>query len=81
VKRVGRELGVQYVVEGSVRKDADKVRIVAQLIDARSGAHVWADRFDDTNSDPWILQDDVAAKIVSSLGGDNGEVRQGFGQS
>ena len=76
VRQIGRELGVQYVLEGSVRKDADKVRIVAQLIDARNGQHVWAERFDGANSDPWVLQDDVAAKIVASLGGDDGQVRR-----
>ena len=46
VKQVGRELGVRYVLEGSVRRAADRVRVVGQLIDAESGAHVWAERYD-----------------------------------
>src|SRR6516162_300187 len=46
VKRVGRELGVRYVLEGSVRKGGNRVRITAQLVEAESGAHLWADRFD-----------------------------------
>ena len=46
IKQVGRELGVRYVLEGSVRKSADKVRMTSQLIDAVTGAHVWADRFE-----------------------------------
>ena len=60
VKRVGRELGVRYVLEGSVRKSAGKVRIAAQLIDALSGTHLWADRFDGSLEDVLDLQDKVA---------------------
>jgi TolB-like protein/class 3 adenylate cyclase/Flp pilus assembly protein TadD len=76
VRQVGTELGVAFVLEGSVRKEADKVRIVAQLIDARTGQHVWAERYDNAGNDPWVLQDEVAAKIVASLGGDRGQVRR-----
>jgi adenylate cyclase len=60
VKRVGRELGVRYVLEGSVRKAGDRIRITAQLIDAQSGAHLWADRFDGSLEDVFDLQDKVA---------------------
>ena len=57
VKQVGRELGVRYVLEGSVRKAGGRVRITAQLIDALSGTHLWADRFDGSLEDVFELQD------------------------
>jgi adenylate cyclase len=60
VKRVGRELGVRYVLEGAVRKATGRVRISAQLIDAATGAHLWADRFDGLLEDIFDLQDKVA---------------------
>jgi adenylate cyclase len=59
VKQVGRELGVRYVLEGSVRKAADRVRITGQLIDAATGAHVWAQRFDRKLEDIFALQDEM----------------------
>jgi len=59
VKQVGRELGVRYVLEGSVRKAGQRVRITAQLIDALTGAHLWADRFDGSLEDVFDLQDQV----------------------
>ena len=58
VKQVGRELGVRYVLEGSVRKVADRVRITAQLIDTSTGAHVWAERYDRNSADIFALQDE-----------------------
>jgi TolB-like protein/class 3 adenylate cyclase/Tfp pilus assembly protein PilF len=67
IKQVGRELGVRYVLEGSVRKAANRLRITAQLIDAESGAHLWADRFDGQVEDIFELQDAVAAKVVSLI--------------
>jgi TolB-like protein/class 3 adenylate cyclase/tetratricopeptide (TPR) repeat protein len=69
VKQVGRELGVRYVLEGSVRKAGGRVRITAQLIDAQSGTHLWADRFDGSFEDVFDLQDKVAfsaAGIIES---------------
>jgi TolB-like protein len=63
VKQVGRELGVRYVVEGSVRKAAQRVRITAQLIDAASGAHLWADHFDGGVEDIFDLQDRVTESV------------------
>jgi len=69
VKQVGRELGVRYVLEGSVRKAGGRVRITAQLIDAQSGTHLWADRFDGSFEDVFDLQDRVAfsaAGIIES---------------
>jgi TolB-like protein/class 3 adenylate cyclase/Flp pilus assembly protein TadD len=67
VKTVGRELGVKYVLEGSVRRVGDQVRINAQLIDARSGGHLWAERYDGTMADVFALQDRVTNKLVSAL--------------
>ena len=67
IKRVGRELGVRYVLEGSVRKAADRVRISGQLIDAVTGANLWADRFEGDLSDVFALQDEVTVKVVSII--------------
>jgi TolB-like protein/class 3 adenylate cyclase/predicted ATPase len=67
VKRVSRELGVRYVLEGSVRKSGDRVRITAQLIDAGTGAHLWADRFDGPLEDVFKLQDKVAASVAGVI--------------
>jgi adenylate cyclase len=64
VKRVGRELGVRYVLEGSVRKGGNRVRITAQLIEAVTGAHLWADRFDGSLNDVFDLQDQVAINVA-----------------
>jgi TolB-like protein len=67
VKQVGRELGVRYVVEGSVRRAANRVRITAQLIDAQTGTHLWADRFDGTPDDIFDLQDQVTSGVVGVI--------------
>ena len=67
VKQVGRELGVGYVLEGSVRKAADRVRITGQLIDATTGAHLWAERFEGTLDDIFELQDQIAASVVGAI--------------
>ncbi len=67
VARVAAELGVRYVLEGSVRKADGRVRINAQLIDAATGGHIWAERFDREVEDVFALQDEVTAKIVSAL--------------
>ena len=64
VKQVGRELGVRYVLEGSVRKGGNRVRITAQLIDAETGTHLWADRFDGSLEDVFELQDKVAISVA-----------------
>ncbi|HET7911196.1 MAG TPA: adenylate/guanylate cyclase domain-containing protein, partial [Pseudolabrys sp.] len=68
-RTVARELSVRYVVEGSVRRAATRVRINAQLIDAVSGSHLWADRFDRDLTDIFVVQDEVVAKIVGALVG------------
>jgi len=67
VKEVGRRLGVRYVLEGSVRKASGKVRITGQLIDAVSGAHIWADRFERDLTDVFALQDEVTVAVVSAI--------------
>jgi hypothetical protein len=68
VNRVGRELGVRYVLEGSVRKGGNRVRITAQLIEAETGAHLWADRFDGSMEDVFDLQDRVATSVAGVIG-------------
>jgi TolB-like protein/class 3 adenylate cyclase len=67
VKQVGRELGVRYVLEGSVRKAGSWVRITGQLIDAETGAHLWADRFDGSLEDVFELQDKVASSVAGII--------------
>ena len=67
VKQVGRELGVRYVLEGSVRKAANRMRITGQLIDATTGAHIWADRFEGTLEDIFDLQDRMSESIVGAI--------------
>src|SRR5262245_59561829 len=67
VKEVGRRLGVRYVLEGSVRKASGRVRITGQLIDAVTGAHLWADRFERDLTDVFALQDEVTIAVVSAI--------------
>jgi adenylate cyclase len=67
IKEVGRKLGVRYVLEGSVRKATGKVRITGQLIDATTGAHIWADRFERDFADVFALQDEVTVAVVSAI--------------
>jgi TolB-like protein/tetratricopeptide (TPR) repeat protein len=67
IKEVGRQLGVRYVLEGSVRKASGKVRIAGQLIDAVTGAHIWADRFERDLTDVFTLQDEVTVAVVSAI--------------
>ena len=67
VQEIGRELGVRFVLEGSIRKVGNRVRVTAQLVDAGSGGHLWADRFDRDLTDIFATQDEVVQKIVSAL--------------
>ena len=67
IRAVGRELGVRSVLEGSIRRAGDRVRITAQLVDATSGAHLWADRYDRDLTDIFAVQDDVTRQIVDAL--------------
>jgi adenylate cyclase len=66
-KRAARELGVRYALEGSVRKGGNRVRITAQLIDAATGNHLWADRYDGDLSDVFALQDEITRKVVAAI--------------
>jgi TolB-like protein len=67
VKQVGHELGVRYVLEGSVRTAGSRVRITGQLIDTKTGAHIWADRFDGALEDVFDLQDNLTARVVGAI--------------
>jgi tetratricopeptide (TPR) repeat protein len=67
-REIGKELGVRYVLEGSVQRDQNRVRVNAQLVDADSGAHLWADRFEEDVADLFKLQDQVVARLANALG-------------
>jgi adenylate cyclase len=67
LRQVGRELGVRYVLEGSVRKAGNRVRITGQLIDTTTGVHIWADRFDGALDDIFELQDEVASRVAGAI--------------
>jgi adenylate cyclase len=67
VKRAARELGVRYILEGSVRKGGNRVRITAQLVDATTGNHIWADRYDGELADVFALQDEITKKVVAAI--------------
>src|SRR5204863_1265925 len=67
IREVGRRLGVRYVLEGSVRKSLGKVRITGQLIDAVTGAHIWADRFERDLTDVFALQGEVTVAVLSAI--------------
>ena len=67
IKQVGRELGVRYILEGSVRKSASRIRVTGQLIDAESDKHIWADKYDRALDDIFQIQDDIARSVVSSV--------------
>ena len=67
-KEIGKELGVRYVLEGSVQRDQDRVRVNAQLIDAHAGAHLWADQFDTARADLLQMQDEIVARLANALG-------------
>ena len=77
IRQIGRDLNVDYALEGSVRKEADQIRITAQLIDTQTGKHVWAERYDKAGKDPLALQDEVTGKIVGAMTGETGQVKQG----
>jgi TolB-like protein len=69
IRSIAKDLGVRYVVEGSVRRAAARIRINVQLIDAEDGTHLWADRFDRDLADIFVLQDEVVGKMVNALAG------------
>ena len=66
-KLIGRELGVRYVLEGSVRRSGNRVRVNAQLVDAETGAHLWAERFDRDTSDLFAVQNEITSRIAVTL--------------
>jgi len=66
-RQIGRELGVRYLLEGSVRRSANRLRINTQLIDAETDAHLWAERFDGDTEDLFLLQDEVTRRIAFAL--------------
>jgi adenylate cyclase len=74
VSKLGRELGVRYVLEGSVRRAGDDLRITAQLIDAETGAHIWADKFDRKMADVFLVQDEIVGQIVAKIAGGLGAI-------
>jgi TolB-like protein len=76
VKQVAKELGVRYVLEGSVRKAGDRVRVTAQLIDASTGNHIWAERYDRELDDIFALQDEITQTIVTAIEPELGAVEQ-----
>ena len=67
VSKLGRELGVRYVLEGGVRRSGDDLRVTAQLIDAETGAHIWADKFDRKMADVFLVQDEIVGRIVAKI--------------
>jgi TolB-like protein len=67
VKQVGRELGVRYVLEGSVRKSGNRVRITAQLVEATTGNHIWAERYDRELADIFAVQDEITEQVVATI--------------
>src|SRR5205823_9686141 len=67
-KQIGRELGVRYVLEGSVRRSGDQVRVNAQLIDAATNTHLWAERFDHDIGDLFAIQNEITNRIANTLG-------------
>src|SRR5688572_20034151 len=67
VRTVGQELGVRYVLEGSVRRSGERLRLTGQLLDAREGTHLWAERFDGRVEDIFDLQDDITTRVVGAI--------------
>jgi adenylate cyclase len=74
VPKIGRELGVRYVLEGSVRRADDGLRVTAQLIDTQTGAQIWADRFDRKMADIFLVQDEIVSQIVAKIAGNFGVI-------
>ena len=77
VQQVGRELGVRFVMEGSIQTSGDRVRVTAQLIDAATDTHVWSDRYDRALTDIFEVQNEVTQKIAGTLGGMAGTLADG----
>ena len=76
VGKLGRELKVRYVLEGSVRRAEDQLRVTAQLIDAETGSHIWADRYDREMADVFLVQDEIVNQIVAKIAGSYGAIER-----
>jgi TolB-like protein len=74
IPKLGRELGARYVLEGSVRRADDRLRVMAQLIETQTGAHIWADRFDRELADVFLVQDEIVSQIVAKIAGNFGVI-------
>ena len=74
VPKLGRDLGARYVLEGSVRRTDDGLRVMAQLIDTQTGAQIWADRFDRKMADIFLVQDEIVSQIVAKIAGNFGVI-------
>ena len=74
VGKLGRELGVRYVLEGSIRRSDDRLRVTAQLIDTKTGTHIWADRYDREMADVFLVQDEIVNQIVAKIAGSYGAI-------
>jgi TolB-like protein len=76
VSKLGRDLGVRYVLEGSIQRTSDRIRVSAQLIDAETGSHVWADRFDREMADLFVLKDEITSQIFAKIAGSYGVIER-----
>ena len=76
VSKLGRDLKARYVLEGSIQRTGDRLRVTAQLIDAETGAHIWADRFDRQLADVFVVQDEIVSEIVSKIAGGFGVIER-----
>ena len=76
IRQVGRDLNVDYALEGSVRKEADQTRLTAQLVNAKTGEHVWAEHYDKAGNDLSALQDEATEKIVRAITEDLGVIKK-----
>ena len=76
VAKLGRELGVRYVLEGSIRRTGNDLRVTAQLIDTKTGAHIWADKFDRKMADVFLLQDEIVSSIAAKIAGGYGAIEK-----
>ena len=81
VGELGRELGVRYVLEGSIQRTDDRLRVTAQLIDTETGTHVWADRFDREMADVFLVQDEIVSEIVAKIAGGYGVIESSEAKS
>jgi TolB-like protein/tetratricopeptide (TPR) repeat protein len=81
VMKLGRELKARYVLEGSVRRSGDRLRVTAQLIDTETGVHVWAERYDREMADVFLVQDEIVSRIVGNIAGNRGVIEFAEGKS